>query len=181
MTNAGRWAGVGNPWMAPGPRPPWAGEKSGPNPTDRAKRGVKRSLRTDAQGIPIGLALAGANRHDSKLVRPTLESVPVRRPKPTRKKPQHLCLDKAYYGDPVYDLVTEFGYTVQVLARGAPAQALKRQTRGKVHPWVVERTHSWRNRFRRILLRWEKKPESYLALLHLVCALITYRAIGLPG
>jgi putative transposase len=157
------------------------GEKSGPNPTDRAKRGVKRSLLTDAKGVPIGLAIDGANRHDSKLARPTLESVPVRRPRPTRKKPQHLCLDKAYYGDPVHDLVTEFGYTAHVMARGEQAQAIKRQTQCKVRHWVVERTHSWMNRFRRILIRWEKKPESYLALLHLVCALITYRAIGLPG
>jgi len=157
------------------------GEKTGPNPTDRAKRGVKRSLLADAQGIPIGLAIDGANRHDSKLARPTLESVPVHRPRPTRKKPQHLCLDNAYIGDPVHDLVTQFGYTAHVSARGEQGQAIKRQTRCKVRHWVVERTHSWMNRFRRILIRWEKKPQNYLALLHLVCALITYRAIGLPG
>ena len=127
------------------------------------------------------MAIDGANRHDSKLVGPTLESVPVRRPRPTRKKPQHLCLDKAYSGDPVHDLVTQFGYTAQVSARGEQAQAIQRQTRCQVRHGVVERTHSWMNRFRRILIRWEKKPQNYLALLHLVCALITYRAIGLPG
>ena len=48
---------------------PWAGEKTGPNPTDRGKSGVKRSLLTEAQGIPVGLAVDGANRHDMKLVR----------------------------------------------------------------------------------------------------------------
>lgn len=79
------------------------------------------------------------------------------------------------------DLVIEFGYTAHVSARGEQAQAIKRQTRCKVRHWVVERTHSWMNRFRRILIRWEKKPQNYLALLHLVCALITHRAIGLPG
>lgn len=77
---------------------PLGGEKSGPNPTDRGKRGVKRSLLTDAKGVPIGLAIEGAHRHDSQLAQPTMESVPVRRPRPTRKKPQHLCLDKACYG-----------------------------------------------------------------------------------
>ena len=81
----------------------------------------------------------------------------------------------------MYDLVTEFGYTTHVPVRGEQAQAIKRQTRCQVRRWVVERTHSWMNRFRRILIRWEKKPQNYLALLHLVCALITYRAIGLPG
>lgn len=158
---------------------PLGGEKSGPNPTDRAKRGVKRSLLTEAKGLPLGLAIAGANRHDSQLVRATLESVPIRRPKPTQKKPQHLFLDKAYVGDPVQAVVKEFGYTAHVPTRGARAQKIKRQARHKVRRWVVERTHSWMNRFRGILIRWEKKPENYFALLHLVCAFITYRAAGL--
>ena len=51
----------------------------------------------------------------------------------------------------------------------------------KARRWVVERTHSWMNRFRRILTRWEKKVENYLGLLHLVCAIITYRCAGLFG
>jgi transposase len=157
------------------------GEKSGPNPTDRAKRGVKRRLWTEAQGLPIGWAIAGANRHDSQRVRATLESVPIRRPKPTRKKPQHLFLDKAYVGDSVQEVVQEFGYTAHVPPRGPQAQEIKRRTRHKVRRWVVERTHRWMNRFRRILIRWEKKPENYFALLPLVCALITYRAAGLLG
>jgi transposase len=160
---------------------PLGGEKSGPNPTDRAKRGVKRSVLTEAHGVPIGLAIAGANRHDSQLVRPTLASVPIRRPQPTRQKPQHLDLDKAYFGDPVQEVVQEFGYTAHVPPRGAQGQEIKHQTRHKVRRWVVERTHSWMNRFRRIIIRWEKKPENYFALLHLVCALITYRAAGLLG
>jgi len=155
------------------------GKKSGPNPTDRAKRGVKRRLLTEARGIPIGRAIAGANRHDSQLVRATLESIPIRRPKPTRKKPQHLYGDKAYVGDPVQEILTEFGYTAHVPPRGP--QARNRPPRHKVCRWVVERVHSWMNRFRRILLRWEKKPENYLALLHLVCAFIAYRAAGLLG
>ena len=160
---------------------PLGGKKSGPNPTDRAKRGVKRSLLTEVRGIPIGLAVAGANRHDSQLVQGTLESIPIRRPTPTRTKPQHLFLDKAYVGDPVQEVLKEFGYTAHVPPRGTQAQAIKRQTRHKVRRWVVERTHSWMNRFRRILIRWEKKPENYFALLHLVCALITYRAAALLG
>jgi len=157
------------------------GKKSGSNPTDRAKRGVKRSVLTEAHGLPIGLAIDGANRHDSRLERATLESVPICRPQPTRKKPQHLYVDKAYFGDPVLEIFQEFGYTAHVPPRGAQAQEIKRQTRHKVRRWVVERTHSWMNRFRRILIRWEKKPENYFALLHLVCALITYRAAGLLG
>ena len=51
----------------------------------------------------------------------------------------------------------------------------------KARRWVVERTHSWMNRFRRILIRWEKKPENYIAMLHFACALIAFRAAGLFG
>jgi putative transposase len=131
--------------------------------------------------VPLGLAIDGANRHDSKMVEPTLKSIPVKRPKPTRNKPQGMCLDKGYDYDNVRDLVKEFGYTAHIKARGEEAQAIKRQAGFKARRWVVERTHSWMNRFRRILTRWEKKAENYLALLHLVCGLITYRCSGLFG
>ena len=158
-----------------------AGKKTGPNPTDRGKKGVKRSLLTEATGVPIGLAVAGANRHDSKMVEATLESILVSRPKPTRRKPQGMCLDKGYDSGEVRDLVKEFGYTAHIRARGEEAQAIKHEAGFKARRWVVERTHSWMNRFRRILTRWEKKPENYLALLHFVCAIITFRCFGLFG
>jgi putative transposase len=129
--------------------------------------------------VPIGLAIDGANRHDMKLVEATVESIPVPRPTPTKRTPQGMCLDKGYDYDSVRDLVKEFGYTAHIKARGEEAQAIKRQAGFKARRWVVERTHSWMNRFRRILTRWEKKPANYLALLHLVCAVITYRTISL--
>ena len=157
------------------------GGKTGPNPTDRAKKGVKRSLLTEAAGVPIGLAIDGANRHDCKLVEATLESIPLKRPKPTKKKPQGICLDRGYDYDTVRDLVEEFGYTAHIRARGEEAQAIKHEVGFKARRWVVERTHSWMNRFRRILTRWEKKPMNYLGLLHFVCAIITYRCAGLLG
>ena len=158
-----------------------AGEKTGPNPTDRAKEGVKRSLLTEASGVPIGLAIDGANRHDCKMVEATIESIPVVRPKPTRLKSQGMCLDKGYDSQEVRDLVKEFGYTAHIRARGEEAQAIKREAGFKARRWVVERTHSWMNRFRRILTRWEKKSENFLALLHLVCAIITFRCSVLFG
>ena len=131
--------------------------------------------------MPLGLVVAGANRNDFKLTRATLESIPIARPEPTPEEPQGLCLDKGYDFDEVRDLADELGYTAHIRARGAEAQATKREAGYRARRWVVERTHSWINRFRRILIRWEKKPENYLALLHLVCAFLTYRAAGLPG
>ena len=131
--------------------------------------------------MPIGLAIAGANRHDSKMVAATIQSIPVERPIPTEQEPQGMPLDKAYDSGEVRDLVKEFGYTAHIRARGEEAQAIKHEAGFKARRWVVERTHSWMNRFRRILTRWEKKPENYLALLHFVCAIITFRCAGLLG
>lgn len=131
--------------------------------------------------MPIGLAVEGANRNDFKMMKATLESIPVKRPKPTRKKPQGLCLDKGYDYDEARGLADAFWYTAHIRARGEEAQAIKHEAGFKARRWVVERTHSWMNRFRRILTRWEKKAENYLGLLHLVCAIITYRCAGLFG
>jgi len=127
------------------------------------------------------VTIDGANRHDMRMVEATVDSIPVKRPKPTKKKPQGLCLDKGYDYDDVRDLAKEFGYTLHLRTRGEEAQAIKRKAGFKARRWVVERTHSWMNRFRRILIRWEKKAANYLALLHLVCGLITYRCAGLLG
>lgn len=126
--------------------------------------------------MPIGLTVAGANRHDMKLVRPTLESIVVKRPQPTAEQSQHLCLDKGYDYDEVRAIVAEFGFTAHIRSRGEEAKAIAQAADKKARRWVVERTHSWMNRFRRILVRWEKKPENYIALLHFACALIAFRA-----
>jgi putative transposase len=160
---------------------PLGGERTGKNPTDRGKLGAKRSLLTEANGVPVGLAVEGANRHDKKLVEATLESIPVARPEATEEEPQGMCLDKGYDYDDTRDLVREFGFTAHVRARGEEAKELKREAGFKARRWVVERTHSWMNRFRRILIRWEKKVENYFGMLHLVCAFITYRCSGLLG
>ena len=157
------------------------GEKTGPNPTDRGKRGVKRSLLTDAQGIPVGMAVDGANRHDMKLVRATLDRLPAPRPSPSPAHPQGMCLDKGYDFTKVRRTLDEFGFTAHIRSRGEEAQAIKREAGFKARRWVVERTHSWLNRFRRILVRWDKSPENYIAFLHFACALISLRAAGLLG
>jgi putative transposase len=151
----------------------------GKNPTDRGKIGTKRRVLTDGSGVPIGLAVAGANRHDFTLTRETIESIAIERPDPTADTPQGMCLDKGYDYAEVRDLLTECGFTAHIHARGEEAQALKQETAFKARRGVVERTHSWMNRFRRVLLRWDKKVRNYLGFLHLACAYITYRHAGL--
>jgi transposase len=157
------------------------GKKTGPNPTDRATGGVKRSLLTEGHGVPIGLAVDGANRHEMKLVRSTLDTSVVERPEPTAEQPHGMCLDKGDDYQEVRAILAEFGFTAHIRSRGEEAQAMKDKASQKARRWVVERTHSWMNRFRRILVRWDKKPEHYRAFLHFACALIAFRAAGLFG
>ena len=113
------------------------------------------------------------------MARETIASIAVERPDPTPEAPQGMCLDKGYDYDEVRALLEEFGFTAHIRARGEEAQALKQEAGFKAHRWVVERTHSWMNRFRRVLIRWDKKVRNYLGFLHLACAYITYRQSGL--
>lgn len=131
--------------------------------------------------MPVGLAVEGANRNDMKMVGQTLESIPVERPEPTPEQPQGMCMDKGYDYEEVRQIVEEFGFTAHIKARGEEAKEIKRKAGFKARRWVVERTHSWMNRFRGILIRWCKKPENYIAMLHFAFAIITYRCAGLSG
>jgi transposase len=142
---------------------------------------VKRSLLTEGAGLPLSVVIAGANRHDLKLARSTLAAIGVPRPRPTAEQPQGLCLDKGDDYDEVRDLAKEFQFTAHIRARGEEAEAIKKEAGFKARRWVVERTHSWLNRFRRILIRWEKRTDTYPAMLHLACGIITWRATGLLG
>lgn len=131
--------------------------------------------------MPLAVAVSGANTHDKWLVEPTLESMAIERPEPTPRKRQHFCADKGYDYEDVRELVNEWGYTAHIKSRGEE-EAERRTIPGyRARRWVVERTHSWFNRFRRLLIRWEKKSVNYVALLHFACAWITFRAAGVLG
>lgn len=106
-----------------------------------------RLLKAFVAIIAPSLAIDGANRHDSKMVQTTIESIAVERPEPTEKETQGMPLDKACDSGEVRDWVKEFGYTAHVRARGEEAQAIKHEAGFKARRWVVERTHSWMNRF----------------------------------
>lgn len=174
--------GIGWSWLSMDGamnKAPLGGEKTGSNPTDRGKNGVKRSVLTDASGIPLSVVIDGANRHDMKLARETFESIIVKKPEATEQNPQGICLDKGYDYDEIRDLVKEFGFTAHIKSRGEEAQDIKQKAGYKARRWVVERVHSWLNRFRRILVRWEKRADTFIAMLHLACGIITWRATGL--
>lgn len=130
--------------------------------------------------MPLGVAIAGANVHDQKLVTETLRSVPVRRPQPTPRKRQHLCADKGYDANTVRRVAKRRRYIAHIPRKGEAPSTPRRRT-GKARRWVVERTHSWTNRARRLLIRWEKKAANYLGFVHLQFALTALRAAGVLG
>lgn len=110
-----------------------------------------------------------------RLLDPTLDRIVCRRPRRGRRH-QHLCADRGYRGAPAAQAMCARGYVPHVQPRGEA----KRPRRGRRHParrWVVERTHSWLNRFRKLLVRFEKHEMSYDGLLELACALIVYRQV----
>ena len=135
---------------------PLGGEKVGKNPTDRGKIGTKRSVLTDGGGVPLGLAVEGANRHDFKMARATIASIPVERPEPTRPHLKECAWTKAMTTTKCAPC-GRVRIHAHIRARGEEAKELKWEAGFKARRWVVERTHSWMNRFRRILIRWDKK------------------------
>ena len=98
----------------------------------------------------------------------------MRAAKPTRRRPQHLCVDKGYAGKAAEKQMRDRGYTPHVPAKGT-LKAARHRPRGKARRWVVERTHSWMNNFRKLRVRYEKKAANFEGLLHLATALICWR------
>ena len=158
-------------------------EARGPNPTDRAKMGVKRSVLTDGLGIPLAMAVAGANRPDAKLLAATLDGIVVAHPASTDEvsERRHLCLDAGYDSEAVREEVGLRGYEAHIRPRDKRRESGERRPGEKARRWVVERTHSWLNRSRRLLVRWEKKAENYLAFVHLACAQLIFSKLQVSG
>lgn len=117
---------------------PCGGEAAGRSPVDRGKQGTKRSVLTDAAGIPLGVVVAAANRHDSPLLRPTLEKLA----RFGFFLPDTIAvhLDAGYDSQVTRDLLDELGCAAKIATQGVPAP-IQNTAR-----WVVERTNSWHTR-----------------------------------
>lgn len=148
---------------------PCGGEVSGRSPVDRGKQGTKRSVVTDAAGIPLAMVSAGANRHDSPLLDPTLRRVPDM----IGPLPRHACvhLDRGYDSGKTRDLLNELGYDYDIARKGIPApiQASKRG--------VVERTHSWMNGYGKLRRCTDKRAVIVDFYLGLAAALTVLRRL----
>ena len=152
---------------------------TGPNPTDRAKRGSKRHLICDGHGIPLAIKLTGANCHDSTQALPLLDGIPSLqgpRGRP-RCRPDSVLGDRA--DDP--ELIRRASHSRQILPRLAMRNTKHSSGLGRLR-WVVERTFARLNQFRRLRVRYEKRPDMHLAFLTLACILICWKFLqALPS
>jgi len=152
------------------------GEKEcGPNPTDRSKPGIKDHLLVDGRGVPLSILVTAANVNDGPMLRELINNCAVVRPRPTSKEPQHLCLDAAYDNAAAQRVVLVECYRGHIAPRGGRDESVARHESGQARRWVVERTHAWHDRFRRLVVNWEKSMKSRTAFLWLASALIAYR------
>lgn len=132
----------------------------------------------DDRGVPLSLVVTGANRHDVTQLELVLDEIVIDAPD-KEKVTQHLCADKGYSGEPARLAMVARGYIPHVKQRGEEIQEKKNIPGYRARRWVVEVSHSWFNRFRKLLVRYEKLADSYLALLHMAAAIIAFRKIGI--
>lgn len=151
------------------------GDAVGPNPTDRAKPGVKRSLLVEADGGPLAITIAGANVPDAQLLARTIDAIVLERPEPELDFPQHLCLDKGYDNDTGWEATIDHDYDPHIAM--IRDERPPRPKRHKARRWVVERTISWSSKCRGILIRWDTIAANNLGFLQLACALLWFRRL----
>jgi transposase len=170
------------------------GAMTGNSPTDRSKLGTKRHILTDKNGIPLSTVITSANSHDIKSVTDVIDNAVIKRTTTTstslsttkqrkRKTRYHLCLDRAYNSKSIENEIISRGYVPHISnkrKRGQQKKDIMCQKKDrpiKNKRWVVERTNSWHNRFRKLFIRYEKKVENYLGVVQLSSSIIIYRKI----
>lgn len=135
---------------------------------------------TEGRGLPLAVVLSGANRTDMKKLADLLDAVVLEAPPAAEEEGRHLCLDRGYDYDECRAAAAERGYEPHIPPKRSAAHPLPPPGHPDRHPprrWVVEVGHSWFNRFRRLLIRWDKRAAHYLAFVQLAACLIIYRKL----
>ena len=138
------------------------------------KNGTGRHLLVDEKGVPLGITLVGANRHDVSQLGAVLDSKIAHQPDTPKTVEENLCADAGYVGGKADAIIRGHGYTPHVRPRGEEIKARKNK-RCKPRRWIVEVSHSWFNQFRKLKVRYEKTTANSLALHHLAAATIALR------
>ncbi len=131
-------------------------------------------LLVDACGVPLSIIVTAANHHDVTQLEPVLDAIVCRRPRIGSRAKQHLCADAGFRGAPATQSIRRRRYIPHVRSRREEHRQKKRQ---QARRWVVEVAHSWFNRFRKLLVRYEKTHRAYLALNILAAAINSFRHV----
>ena len=131
----------------------------------------------DGGGVPLAVRHTAANVHDSKMLEETVDAIrpvsgPRGRPGRPRKRPGKLHADKGYDFSRCREALRKRGIKSRIARRGVESSE-----RLGCHRWVVERTLSWLNRFRRLKVRYERRADVHQAFLELGCALICWNHV----
>lgn len=156
---------------------PFGGDAIGSNPTDRGKAGTKKGVRTDADGGPLSLAVGGANIHDCHFLSGLLDWSIMEPPAEKLHDAPHVCLDKGFDNPTSAAALEGSGYQGHVRRIGEEKLDDQGEKRHPARRWVVERTFSWFNRCRSLLVRYDKKAKNFIALLNLASVLLWFRRL----
>jgi transposase len=128
----------------------------------------------DRQGIPLAILLTAANVNETTMLEPTIDAIqPIKGPtgRP-RKRPDKLHADKGYESKKNKAALRKRGIAPRIARKGVESK----QKLGR-HRWVVERTHSWLNRYKRLKVRYERRADIHEAFLKIGCALICWNFV----
>ena len=129
----------------------------------------------DGRGVPLSIVVTGANRHDvsqlaqvlhGKVMEPIMEG-----------EQERLCADAGYSGEAPFKVMRAAGYEPHICPRGEEKLEKAKNPAFKARRWVVEVCHSWFNRFRKLIIRYEKLDATHFALIHLAAAIIALRRV----
>ncbi|WP_234310751.1 MULTISPECIES: IS5 family transposase [unclassified Streptomyces] len=151
------------------------GSLTGPNPVDRGKKGSKLHVLSDAQGVPLAVAVSGANMHDSLALKPLMLGIPAVRSRrgPRRPRPIKLRADKAYFSAEHLSWLRVRGLVARIARPGIESGERLRR-----HRWKIERSIAWLFGYRRLTVRYERKGSHFLAFLGLAAALTCYKKLA---
>lgn len=133
----------------------------------------------DGRGVPLSIIVTAANVNDGKRLEAVLSAIAIKRPCPPRRRSKHLCADAGYRSAENLGIIARHGYIAHVVDRHQEAQRKRHDPSKKARRWIVEVCHSWFNRFRKLLVRYEKLERSFVALTHLAAAIIAFRKVPL--
>lgn len=131
----------------------------------------------DGRGVPLSIVVTAANVNDGKRIEQVLGAIVVTRERPPMRRSKLLCADAGYRSAEISRIIDSHGCIAHVVDRRTEAAAKRRQPGKKARRWVVEVRHIWFNRFRKLLVRYEKLERSFVALNHLAAAIIAFRKV----